>query len=148
MLLSPEQLAAGVRSTISCFGTNDEALRSIHVDPARAGSARTAGADGGAELDGASHLVAVHYESKNGRGMFLNVGGDSCEGGGMNLTGDWNDRVRSTAPRGCSLIKHWVDADYGGASESVSGNQQTPTDLVNIGGLVSSVRYFGPATGL
>jgi len=135
-MLTPEQLSAGVRSTVRCFATSDEALRDVGLDP----STMRATSSGDATTN-ATPAVAYHYEYDQGGGTPLIVNGTACNGGGVSFSyGDyWNDRIKATAPRGCSTIKHFADSNFAGATEIVSGPL---TKLNALYGQVSSIRYY------
>jgi hypothetical protein len=149
-LLSAGQVAAGATSTITCYPTLDESLRSIGVDPspyAGAGNspeafAAAAATDPVTDPVGTSdNLLALHYDDVLGRGTVLSIGGSGCDGGGISLNaGDyWNDRIRSTMPQACSKVKHWADANYTGSSEMAS----SPLNLSGLlAGRVTSIRYY------
>lgn len=139
-MLSAEQIDAGVRSTIVCFDSLDESLRSVGLDPGTV--TRSASGVPQAALN-AGGLVAVHYDNVNGQGLYLNINGSGCNGGGVSFAPweFWNDRIRSTAHRGCSTIKHWAEPQYQGDMVATTGGV---TNLGSLAGRVTSVRYFGP----
>lgn len=141
-MLTPEQMDAGVTSTIDCFDSLDESLRSVGIDPGTV--ARSSSGVPQVALNSGG-LVAVHYENSNGQGKYLNINGTTCEGGGVSFApGDeWNDRIRSTSHRGCSRIKHWADVEYQGEVLLTSG--AGIANLGSLSGRVSSMRYYGPA---
>lgn len=143
MLLTPDELAAGKRSTVDCYPTMDESLRAIGVaDPA---NAVVRSADGDPIIDddptiNAGNIVAIHYQPS---GHALTIGGTNCNGGGISFDYGhaWNDRITSTAGRRCLSIKHWTDANFSGASQAASGSGQVSL-APGIAGQVSSMRYW------
>jgi hypothetical protein len=138
VLLTPDELAAGVMSTVRCYPTLDESLSAIGVTPM--GATTLASSDGAIANGG---VIALHYDGDGGRGTPLSIGGTECNGGGLSFPAGhpWNDRIRSTAPRGCSTAKHWTEPDYQGATETVVG-PGTGNLSGALAGRVSSVRYY------
>jgi hypothetical protein len=139
VMLTPEELDAGVISTVNCYPTMDESLRAIGVDVPAAEVLRAAQSDVALNAD----VVAIHYDDK---GEAMSVGGSTCGGGGVSfgVGHAWNDRIYSTQPKHCSSIKHWVDANYGGVSQAVTPSRQD--EILGLNGTlarnVSSIRYY------
>jgi hypothetical protein len=139
VMLTPEQLDAGVLSTVRCADTYEGSLRAIGVEPASAagGASTSAG-----PVTNGWVLLADHYEEWQGGGMPLSIWGDVCDGGGVSFpAGDaWNDRIRATAPRACSRVKHFADAGFSGTAELITRNNGIGLSVVP--GAVSSMRYY------
>jgi hypothetical protein len=141
--LTPEQMAAGATSEITCYSTLEASLAAVGVAVPQGVDVNNLMAT--ATASGQS-VAAIHYKSTLGTGEYLSVAGDGCDGGGLSFAaGDsWNDTIVSTRHKLCSQIKHYSDADYGGNMQSTSG----VSGILNIlGGAlsrqVSSIRYFG-----
>ena len=139
LALTPEQLDAGALSTVTCYPTYEESLRAIGAEPL-ATSGAGASADEVADGDG---VIALHFENPSGDGSPLTIGGSSCNGGGVSFPvgSAWNDRIRATAPRGCSTVKHWTEPDYSGPTDTVTGSG-TRSLSGALAGRVSSIRYY------
>lgn len=138
MMLTPEQLDAGATSTVRCYSTLEESLRAIGVDISP--TMRTTSVDD--VMSNGDPVIAVHYESFEPGQVPLAVGGNVCNGGGVSFPAGtyWNDRIRATATRGCSTVKHFTEPDYAGQAETVSNGLGvlSPT----LAGRVSSMRYW------
>jgi len=149
--LSAEQLKAGVTSDVKCFATMAESLAAIGVtDVAVSDGLNEDLRDGGGAQTNSivTGLVGIHYQSYGSIGTSLAIGGDDCNGGGINFAnGDpWNDTIRSTRHEGCSKIKYWVDVNQGGAYQVTTGGVAAPRDMnATLADNVSSIAYYGPA---
>ncbi len=141
--LTPDQMAAGETSQITCFGTLEASLTAVGID---APQGATVEGLMSTEAASASGVAAVHYKTTNGSGEYLSVAGDGCDGGGLSFAaGDsWNDTIMATRHRLCSQVKHFSDADYGGNVQTTNGINGT-LNMMN-GSLtrqVSSIKYQG-----
>ena len=140
--LTPEQMAAGETSQITCYSSLDASLRAVGIAAptgATADSMMTAGTS-------ASGVAAVHYKNSNGTGEYLSVAGDGCDGGGLSFTaGDnWNDAILATRHRLCSQVKHYSDADYSGNIQTTNGPNGMLVQMNSaLARQVSSIRYQG-----
>jgi len=107
-----------IESTI-CYSTYQQAQSSVSIQ---------------------SFTLGVHYDGTNGTGSSTSVVGDDCNGGGLNVSAAWNDRISSTR-NGCGKIVHYEHINYGGATYSTTGAGA----LINIGGSMnnktSSIKY-------
>jgi hypothetical protein len=141
--LTPEQMAAGVTSQITCYGTLDASLRAVGIDAPKGTTVDNLMSTEGASASG---VAAVHYKTTNGSGEYLSVAGSGCDGGGLSFeAGDsWNDTIMATRHRLCSQVKHYSDADYTGNTQTTNGANGT---LVLMNGQltrqVSSIKYQG-----
>lgn len=122
-VLSREQLRAGELSKVTCFASFADVLRSLGYEnvpndadsstfdltaPRSTGPSRSAAA-------AASTALAVHCD--NGAcqgGDKLTVVGADCTGGGLALSGFWNNRISATQHWLCYSIKHFVANDFTG----------------------------------
>jgi hypothetical protein len=138
-MLTPEEIEQGRTSTVTCYPTFEESLEGVGLEPISEARALTM-SDAQLNADG---ILAIHYDGPGGMGEPLTVRGSDCGGGGVIFEAGtpWNDRVRSTAPRGCSQIKHWTEPNYTGTVELVGGlpiGSLSPS----LAGRVSSMRYW------
>lgn len=141
--LTPEQMAAGEISHVTCFGTLSESLQAVGIE-----APRGAGAESllSANVITTTGVAAVHYKSTNGSGEYLSVAGDGCDGGGLSFAaGDsWNDAILSTRHRLCSQVKHFSDADYSGNIQTTNGINGTLVQMNSqLARQVSSIKYQG-----
>lgn len=136
--LTPQQLASGQRSSLSCFATFSEALASRGV---------RVGADvqpAGLSVDvilSVTSLAAIHYEGSGASGASLQVYGD-CNGGGISLDPSWDNKISSTRHGACSTVKHFDTTAYSGAQENTAGGYGAVFTLTTLNDQVGSVKYF------
>ncbi len=114
-VLSSDEMRRGVESQITCYRTQTEMLAAAGL-----------GTVGGGRDDGTrstldNQLLAIHYTDANGGGSSLSVFGTSCDGGGINLSGPFNDSISSTLHQLCGRIKHFADANGGGDNQITFG---------------------------
>jgi hypothetical protein len=114
--LTAEQVARGERSQITCADDGAPALRTLQ----------------------SGDVLARHYTGINGSGNVLTVTG-SC-GGSLQLSGEWNDTISSTQHGICGRIKHFTDANGGGANQITMGGTANMNGTLN--DQVSSVYYY------
>jgi hypothetical protein len=122
-----------------CFDSFAELLSSLGVAPG------VAVADSPAAMAAESwpsNALAAHYEGLGGGGSYNVVVGNDCNGGGVNLSSDWNDRIRSTRHLRCGTIKHWRDWGLQGPSETTSGSYGTVRNLTTLDQQVTSIQYY------
>jgi len=144
--LTPEQMAAGETSQITCYGTLSASLQAVGIDAPKGVTVANVMATATTTASAASGVAAVHYKSTNGTGEYLSVAGDGCDGGGLSFqAGDpWNDTIMATRHRLCSQVKHYSDADYSGNIQTTNGINGTLV-LMNaqLTRQVSSIKYQG-----
>jgi hypothetical protein len=124
-VLSAQEMRRGVHSEVTCYRTTTEMLAA-------------AGADGFRDV--LDVPLATHYVDANGSGDSLTVFGASCNGGGTNLTGEWNDSISSTLHQLCGRIKHFADANAGGDYQITTGGLVSLSPSMN--DRTSSVYYY------
>jgi len=136
--LTAAQLAAGQRSTITCYETFSEALasRGIHVGV----DVQPVGLSADVMLS-VSSLAAIHFDLNNGSGGSLTVYGD-CSGGGISLDPSWDNRISSTRHGACGTVKHFDSTAYTGAQENTRGPYGGTYDLTTLNDNVGSAKYF------
>ncbi len=137
-LLTPRQMARGATSELRCYPRFDQAMASVGVRVPR--SATPADVAGG----GASTLVAIHYDGTNGSGDSLSISGTDCNGGGISLSGGWNNAISSTAHQLCGQIKHFANTDYSGATSLTEGGWGAVRNVGSLSNDVGSIRYYEP----
>ena len=140
--LTPEQLAAGETSEITCYTSLSDSLRAVGVD-----APKGAGVDSlvGTQV-AASGIAAVHYKASGGTGEYLSVAGDGCDGGGISFSAgeSWNDAIASTRHRLCSQVKHYSDNDYTGSIQTTNGGNGALVPMNSaLSRQVSAIRYLG-----
>ncbi|WP_208028727.1 hypothetical protein [Rhabdothermincola sediminis] len=130
---------AGKVAELVCFDSFAGLLSSLGVAP------RAAMADSPATMAAESwpsNALAAHYDGVGGGGSYVVVVGNDCNGGGLNLPSDWNDRIRSTRHLRCGTIKHWRDWGYQGPSETTGGSYGTIRSLTTLDQQVTSIQYY------
>jgi hypothetical protein len=140
--LTPDQMAAGEISRITCFSTLAASLQAVGIAAPKGASVESLMASATAT----SGVAAIHYKSLNGTGEYLSVAGDGCDGGGLSFAaGDnWNDAILSTRHRLCSQVKHYSEADYGGNIQTTNGaNGMLVPMNSSLARQVSAIRYQG-----
>jgi hypothetical protein len=135
-VMSDAEIAAGHVSDVTCFASYGEAMESIGA------MGFGAGGDDDSEGEG-TQILASHYDTSNGTGTALYVWGNDCNGGGLALSGSWNDRISSTRNGVCSKVKHWQHADYTGEWQNAIGSSGSLTSMNGyLSDQVSSIKYF------
>ncbi|MEJ5255944.1 MAG: hypothetical protein WHS89_11380 [Acidimicrobiales bacterium] len=132
------EVRAGKVAAPVCFDSFASLLESLGVEPSKVVD------DPGAMSASSwpSNALAAHYEDGSGSGVYIVVVGDDCNGGGLNLSSDWNDRIYSTRHLRCGTVKHWRDWGMQGPSETTSGSYGTLRPLITLGGQVTSIQYY------
>lgn len=88
-----------------------------------------------------SSIIGTHYEDAYGGGASMSVTGTVCNGGGLNVSWAWNDRISSTL-NGCGTIIHYEHTNYGGSSGVTTGSGSLTNILGYMDNRTSSIRYF------
>ncbi len=155
-VLSPEQMKAGAKSDIRCYGTEDQARVSVGLkaldgtvestEKARSElGARLAEPSGGMVMAQAetSYVWAQHYDFNGFGATLLITGGSFCDGSGLVLSaGDaWNDRISATRPHHCGKVKHFQHWDQSGAQQNTVGSGMLFTLNDQLNNQVSSTSY-------
>lgn len=122
-LLSPEQMATGMPSQVRCYRTHAEMLSAAGI--------RSLAAD---------QPLATHYLDANGLGASLTVYGSSCDGGGVNLSGPYDDAISSTRHLLCGRIKHFAEPNAGGDHQITTGGLVNMN--ANMNDRTSSIYYY------
>jgi hypothetical protein len=137
--LSIDAMRRGETSEVECYRTFNEMLDARGLAPA---DGHRMGANEAATLLGLGGAIARHHEHQGGGGTFLIVNG-SCDGGGIALPPEWNDRFSSTTHGLCGKIKHFSEANATGDYQITFG---TDGQTVNVNGQlndrVSSIYYY------
>ena len=121
-----------------CFATYAEVLKSAGVTNA---PAAVTAATSASYLSVAS-IIGVHYDGSNATGASFSVSGTACNGGGFNVSVDWNDRVTSTT-NGCPTIYHYANTNYAGNIGITYGAGVNTNLSSTLNNQTSSIKYFG-----
>ena len=106
--------------------------------PTPVGAAGSSGGEAPTMQTTSSIVLAVHYDGANFTGSSLTVWGSACNGGYLNLSSSWVNRISSTNNI-CYRVRHFDGYSLTGASEDTVGSGG------NLGGLnnaANSVQYF------
>ena len=130
-----DQLPAGelLLSAEVCYPTFATAMAAEGVDAWGSNAAARV-----ATIQAASFTIGTHYDGAGFSGSSTSVVGSNCNGGWLNVSATWNNRISSTI-NGCPRIRHFAGASLTGASES------TYAPGGNLGGLnnqTSSIQYL------
>lgn len=87
-----------------------------------------------------SFTLGIHYDGYNGLGSSISISGTSCSGGWWNTGTTWHDRISSTY-NGCARLRHYTNANMGGAYEDTKGAGTTDNLTVNLNNKADSVSY-------
>lgn len=122
-----------------CYPTLAEALGRAG---APVGAELAAGGLTGAEVDtvvgAASGTLAVHYDGANRTGSSITISGGDCNGGYVNLSSSWINRISSTSNT-CAVVNFWDGYDKTGSYEG------TNTASVNLGSMNNAANSVGYA---
>lgn len=117
----------------ACYSKFDEAMRSENVGTWGEGAAAKAG-----DASLATFTIGTHYEFANYGGASTSVVGSDCNGGWLNTSSAWNNRISSTR-HGCARIRHYNGANLTGSSQTTTAPGGNLTSLDN---LTSSIQYL------
>ncbi|MEO7573506.1 MAG: hypothetical protein ABIX10_13820 [Acidimicrobiales bacterium] len=116
-----------------CYDTFDEAMAAEGV------STWGPGASSRAAATASSFVIGYHCDFYNLGTPCTSVVGSSCNGGWLNTSAAWNNRISSTQS-GCPTIIHFDGANLTGASALTSG--AGPHNLVGFNNRTSSIQYL------
>lgn len=121
-----------------CYPTLAEALAEAGADVA---PRVAAGGVSAAEVDGivgaASVTLGVHFDGANRTGSSITISGGDCNGGYVNLTSTWINRISSTS-NSCDVVNFWDGYDKTGSYE---GTTPSTVNLGSSNNLANSVGY-------
>ena len=72
-------------------------------------------------INASSSVLAWHYDGPNYTSSSFTVVGSNCNGGYVNLSAAWKDRVSSTLNNLCWRVKHWSAQNASGSLQSTWG---------------------------
>ncbi|MEO8693871.1 MAG: hypothetical protein ABI658_10155 [Acidimicrobiales bacterium] len=121
-------------STPQCYATYADVLLRAGVPAVE----KTVGG-GGAVALGGTWIIGTHFDGANFTGASISVQGSDCNGGYINLTGWWANRVSSTL-NGCPTVRHFYWPNLGGTSEDTTGYGG---NLFSLSNLSESIAYLG-----
>jgi hypothetical protein len=119
-------------TTPRCYPTFPEAMSSIGL----AASGRFPSQPAGIE----SFALAIHYDGFDGTGSSLTVNGLACNGGWLNLSSTWINRISSTW-NGCGHVDHYDGNNLTGSIEETAG-VGVRTNLTTLNNATNSVQYL------
>jgi hypothetical protein len=82
-------------------------------------------------------VIGTHYDGASLTGSSISVVGSDCNGGWLNLSWSWKNRISSTA-NGCFRITHWDYDNLQGAWEDTLG---FGGNLIGLNDKTNSVQY-------
>lgn len=128
------QLPSGelLTSNPACYATFEEAMRSEGVDAWGEGAARAIGG-----VTPATFTIGTHYDGANYGGASTSVVGSDCNGGWLNVSAAWNNRISSTR-NGCPRIRHFSGANLTG---SVQDTFSPGGNLTSLDNATTSIQY-------
>lgn len=85
----------------------------------------------------ADFTIGVHYDGAGLSGSSITVVGDDCNGGWVNLSSSWDNRISSTQ-NGCPTVRHYDLDNATGSSQSTTGGGGNLTTLNN---RANSIKY-------
>lgn len=129
---------AGKLAEPVCVDTFAALLTSLGVEPSKVVDHPAAMAPASWPSD----ALAAHYDGMSGTGSYIVVTGGDCNGGGLNLSPEWNDRIRSTRHLRCGTIKHWRDWGMQGPAETTSAGYGVVRNLTTMDRQVTSIQYY------
>jgi hypothetical protein len=134
-----DQLETGELLTSSprCYETLEAALQSVGAALPEGLDARGSGVSADALVAAASGSIATHFDGADRSGPSITISGTNCNGGWLNLSSSWVNRISSTL-NGCNAVTFFDGANRSGASEPTNGS------TVNLKGLddaANSVQY-------
>jgi len=140
--LTPRQMEAGVVSKLKCFATCGEVVEELGYtgpDAAKVSANEFFSEPQFAAL--ASTVLARHLDYF-GTGSSITITGSACDGGGLNLSSDWVNRVDATQHVACGTIKHYDGNNYTGTMEQTQGTVNQLKFLTTIPDQVNSIKYY------
>jgi hypothetical protein len=88
-----------------------------------------------------SNTLAIHWAYTSNPGSITITGGQ-CNGGGLNLSSAWDNRIEATIHKGCGTIKHWDGDNYTGDMEQTQGGWDDNVWLGPLSGRTNSIKYY------
>lgn len=122
-----------------CYPTLAEALADAGVPLSHAAlRGGVSGAEADAAVQAASGTLGVHYDGANRTGSSITVSGGDCNGGYVNLTSAWTNRISSTL-NSCEAVNFWDGFDKTG------GYEPTTTGTNNLSSMNNQANSIGYA---
>jgi hypothetical protein len=130
-----DQLPSGelLVSDPACYPSFAEAMQAEGVDAWGTGASARA-----TSMAAATFTIGTHYDGFGFTGASTSVVGSNCNGGWLNTSSAWNNRISSTK-HGCPRIRHYNGQNLTGSSEttfSPGGN------LGPLNNATSSIQYL------
>lgn len=121
---SGEYLTAAPR----CFGTLAEALATAGVDIDPSNASLSMREVTRSDLLAAASTLAIHYDGFNWTGASITVSGAECNGGYINLSQSWINRISSNRDQLCQNVYFFSGYDKTGSSETTNVNLSALND--------------------
>lgn len=84
-----------------------------------------------------SFTIGTHFDGFSMTGSSITVVGDDCDGGWLNLSSSWDNRISSTM-NGCYRIRHYDGDNLSGSSETLLG---AGGNLGSLNNKTNSIKY-------
>jgi hypothetical protein len=122
-----DQKASGelVLSPMVCRASRDAALTAI-------------GSSSSGFSTQATFIIGTHFDGPSFTGSSFSVEGSDCNGGWLNLSSSWDNRVSSTL-NGCPSVKHYDGDNLSGSSKTTTGSGG---NLGTMDNKTQSIKYF------
>jgi hypothetical protein len=121
------QKASGeyVLSPMVCRASRDAALEAV-------GAVSTSGFS-----TQSTFTIGTHFDGAGFTGSSFSVTGSDCNGGWLNLSSTWDNRVSSTL-NGCPTVRHYDGDNLSGSSQATTGGGG---DLTTLNNKTQSIKY-------
>ena len=128
-----EQSGEYIVSAPDCYPTLSAAMESVGLGTGVSSISKASQA-----MAAASMTIGIHYDGAFSGASFSVVGAD-CNGGYLNMSSAWNDRVSSSISNNCGRIRHWTDINKAGSWQDTLPNGTLSSPVNNA---VSSIQYL------
>jgi hypothetical protein len=122
-----------------CFGTLEDALSSVGYSRDAARVVRSGSGSPERVTAAASVTIGVHFDGANRTGASITVSGDLCDGGYLNLSSDWINRISSTF-NSCPNTRFFDGFDKTGTVEPTT---LSTNNLAILNNAANSILYAG-----
>ena len=131
-----------IMADAECFGTFAEAVTAASGGTVKAPVSATPESflAGGGGVLMSTFTLGIHYDGYSGSGTSYTVVGSSCTGGYWNTPSSFDNKT-SSSYGGCYKLRHYDNANRGGASLSTYGSGSTH-NLYSFNNRTESVQYL------
>jgi hypothetical protein len=123
----------------TCFTTLEDALASVGYSRDAARVVRSGSGSVERVTAAASVTIGVHFDGANRTGASITVSGDLCDGGYLNLSSDWINRISSTFNE-CPNTRFFDGFDKTGTVEATT---LSTVNLSTLNNAANSILYAG-----